>query len=124
MNILLSEHAGFCFGVRRAVELLESRLSEGKKIYTLGHIIHNEDFNADLERRGVVCVSPEDGSVQSGTNNCMMCKRVILNAGIETVVIRDDKENFRVIKVSDWIEDDDSLSGRFGYSRFASSLIL
>ena len=60
MNILLSEHAGFCFGVRRAVELLESRLSEGKKIYTLGHIIHNEDFNADLERRGVVCVSPEE----------------------------------------------------------------
>ena len=63
----------------------------------------------------MVCVSPEDGSVQSGTGNCMMCKRVILNAGIETVVIRDDKENFRVIKVSDWIEDDDSLSGRFGY---------
>ena len=63
----------------------------------------------------MVCVSPEDGSVQSGTGNCMMCKRVILNAGIETVVIRDDKENFRVIKVSDWIEDDDSLSGKFGY---------
>ena len=63
----------------------------------------------------MVCVSPEDGSVQSGTGNCMMCKRVILNAGIETVVIRDDKENFRVIKVSEWIEDDDSLSGRFGY---------
>ena len=63
----------------------------------------------------MVCVSPEDGSVQSGTGNCMMCKRVILNAGIETVVIRDDKENFRVIRVADWIEDDDSLSGKFGY---------
>lgn len=63
----------------------------------------------------MACISPEDHAVQSGTNNCMMCKRVILNAGIETVVIRDDKENYRVIKVADWIEDDDSLSGRFGY---------
>ena len=63
----------------------------------------------------MVCVSPEDGSVQAGTGNCMMCKRVILNAGISTVVIRDDKENFRVINVADWIEDDDSLSGKFGY---------
>lgn len=60
MKILLSEHAGFCFGVRRAVEMLEKELSSGKKIYTLGHIIHNEDFNADLERRGVTCLSVDD----------------------------------------------------------------
>ncbi len=54
MKILLSRHAGFCFGVRRAVDMLEEEVSRGeKKIYTLGHIIHNEDFNADLERRGV-----------------------------------------------------------------------
>jgi len=45
----------------------------------------------------------------------MMCKRQVINAGIATVVIRDDKENFRVIDVNDWIENDDSLSGTFGY---------
>ena len=45
----------------------------------------------------------------------MMCKRQVINAGISTVVIRDDKENFRVIDVEDWIENDDSLSGVFGY---------
>jgi dCMP deaminase len=45
----------------------------------------------------------------------MMCKRQVINAGISTVVIRDDKENFRVIDVNDWIENDDSLSGVFGY---------
>jgi dCMP deaminase len=44
-----------------------------------------------------------------------MCKRVIINAGIETVIIRDDKENYRIVSVSDWIEDDDSLSGQMGY---------
>ena len=61
MKIVLSEHAGFCFGVRRAVELLEKELTEGDhRVYTLGHIIHNEDFNANLEKRGVVCVNEND----------------------------------------------------------------
>jgi dCMP deaminase len=45
----------------------------------------------------------------------MMCKRLIINAGIEKVVIRDTKDEYRVINVSDWLEDDDSLSGIFGY---------
>ena len=54
MKIILSQHAGFCFGVKRAVSLLEEEILKGeKKIYTLGHIIHNEDFNESLEKRGV-----------------------------------------------------------------------
>ncbi|MBR3837876.1 MAG: bifunctional 4-hydroxy-3-methylbut-2-enyl diphosphate reductase/30S ribosomal protein S1 [Clostridia bacterium] len=61
MNILLSEHAGFCFGVRRAVEMLEKELASGEnRIFTLGQIIHNEDFNADLARRGVICTAESD----------------------------------------------------------------
>ena len=63
----------------------------------------------------IVCVDPETNAVVPGMNSCMMCKRQIINAGIETVVIRDTAEDFRVIKVSDWITDDDSLSGKFGY---------
>lgn len=63
----------------------------------------------------MVCVSPEDGSVMPGTTSCMMCKRVVINAGISTVIVRDDKENYRVIDVKSWIDDDDSLSGKFGY---------
>ncbi len=63
----------------------------------------------------MVCTSPVDGSVMSGTSSCMMCKKLAINAGIEKLVVRDDKENFRVINVSDWIEDDDSLAGKFGY---------
>jgi dCMP deaminase len=45
----------------------------------------------------------------------MMCKRQVINAGISQVIIRDNKEDFRIIDVNDWIEDDDSLSGVFGY---------
>ena len=63
----------------------------------------------------MVCISPQTGEILSGTSSCMMCKRQIINAGIETVVVRDTKDEYRVIKVSDWIEDDDSLSGQFGY---------
>jgi dCMP deaminase len=61
------------------------------------------------------CVSPEDGSLVSGTTSCMMCKRLVINAGISTVIVRDTKDEFRIISVEDWIENDDSLSGTFGY---------
>lgn len=63
----------------------------------------------------MVCVNPADGSLYAGTNSCMMCKRQIINAGIETVIVRDTADEYRVISVSDWVEDDDSLSGKFGY---------
>ena len=63
----------------------------------------------------MVCVSPQTGEVLAGTSSCMMCKRQIINAGIEKVVVRDTKDEYRVINVADWIEDDDSLSGQFGY---------
>ncbi|MCC8196892.1 MAG: deaminase [Oscillospiraceae bacterium] len=46
---------------------------------------------------------------------CSMCKRVVINAGIERVIIRDDDENYRVIDVFDWIMNDDSIEGKFGY---------
>ena len=61
------------------------------------------------------CVSPADGSLVPGTCSCMMCKRQIINAGISTVVYRDTEEEYRIVRVEDWIENDDSLTGQFGY---------
>ncbi len=63
----------------------------------------------------MACVNPKDGELYAGTSSCMMCKRQIINAGITTVIVRDTKEDYRIINVADWIEDDDSLSGQFGY---------
>ena len=63
----------------------------------------------------MVGVDAKSGELVPGTSSCMMCKRQVINAGIATVVIRDDKENFRVLDVNDWIDNDDSLSGVFGY---------
>jgi dCMP deaminase len=48
-------------------------------------------------------------------NSCTMCKRLIINAGIEKVIIRDTKDKYHIIYVQDWIKDDDSLSNEFGY---------
>ena len=63
----------------------------------------------------MVCINSETGELEGGTCSCMMCKRMIINAGIAKVVVRDTKEEYREIDVEDWIKDDDSLSGVFGY---------
>ena len=61
------------------------------------------------------CTSPATGEVQPNTNSCMMCKKLIINAGISKVYIRDTADEFREIDVSEWVENDDSLSGALGY---------
>jgi dCMP deaminase len=55
------------------------------------------------------------GEFVEDANSCIMCKRMIINAGIESVVIRDTKSKYRIIMVHDWVDDDDSLSDRIGY---------
>lgn len=57
----------------------------------------------------------KDGSYVENANSCTMCKRMIINAGIDMVVIRDDKNDYRTVMVNEWIENDDSLSNEFGY---------
>ena len=58
----------------------------------------------------LACLDGKTGELLAGTNSCTMCKRQVINAGIQTVIIRDTKDEFRVIDVNKWIEDDDSLS--------------
>lgn len=52
--------------------------------------------------------------VENGSS-CAMCKRTIINAGIERVVIRDDKLNYRIVPVCDWVYYDESLEDNAGY---------
>jgi dCMP deaminase len=46
---------------------------------------------------------------------CSMCKRLIINAGIKEVYVRDTKDDYRLIDVKEWVENDESLEGVFGY---------
>lgn len=61
MKVTLAKSAGFCFGVKRAVEMVYKEAETGKKVYTLGPIIHNEQVVQDLEQKGVrVIDTPEE----------------------------------------------------------------
>ena len=63
MEIRLAKTAGFCFGVDRAIKRVEELLGEGKRVCTLGPIIHNDQVVGELEKRGVrVISSPEEAT--------------------------------------------------------------
>ena len=55
-EVILAKSAGFCFGVRRAVELAEEMADSGRPFVMLGPVIHNEAVIRDLESKGVRCV--------------------------------------------------------------------
>jgi dCMP deaminase len=61
------------------------------------------------------CTDPSDGHVIGGTCSCMMCKKLVINAGIDRVIVRDTDKEFTEYIASSWVEDDDSLTGKFGY---------
>lgn len=60
-------------------------------------------------------IEVDTGEFIKNSNSCSMCKRMIINAGIEKVYIRDTKDSYRIIEVADWITNDESLEGVFGY---------
>lgn len=55
------------------------------------------------------------GEIVENASSCAMCKRMIINAGIERVIIRLTNDEFKIVEVSEWIENDDSLDGKYGY---------
>ncbi len=63
----------------------------------------------------LVGLDSNSGEYVSNSSSCSMCKRLVINAGISKVIVRDSKEDFRTIDVNEWIENDDSLEGKFGY---------
>lgn len=57
----------------------------------------------------------QTGELVKNATSCAMCKRMIINAGIKTVIVRDTQTEYRVINTEDWITEDDSLSDELGY---------
>ncbi len=70
MKVEVARSAGFCFGVRRAVEICAQQAQNGKKtVYTYGPIIHNEQVVSGMEKKGVHVINgPEElGRITRGT---------------------------------------------------------
>ena len=94
MEIIRAKVLGFCFGVRRAVELAEQALEQNNgTVYSLGPLIHNESALADLQSRGLCTVEePDLDTIQDGA-------AVIIRAhGVSPKVIQAlEKKNCNII---------------------------
>jgi len=69
MDLILAKTAGFCFGVKRAVDTVYNEINNGGKIYTFGPIIHNEQVVNDLAEKGVNIIGDEEdlSNIEEGT---------------------------------------------------------
>lgn len=56
MKVIVAPHAGFCFGVRRAIEMARRAVAEGRPVYSLGPLIHNRQAVESLRRQGLTPV--------------------------------------------------------------------
>ncbi|WP_461615354.1 deoxycytidylate deaminase [Clostridium sp. Marseille-QA1073] len=106
-------------GVCRREEL---RVPRGTR-YELCRSVHAEQ-NAIISARRhdmigstlyLVGKEQSTGKLVENASPCALCKRFIINAGIEKVIIRDTKTDYREVYVSKWIENDDSLTEEDGY---------
>ncbi len=57
----------------------------------------------------------ETGELVPDATCCSMCKRQVINAGISKVVIRNTHDEYTIVDVNEWIENDESLDGKMGY---------
>ncbi|MBQ4528103.1 MAG: cytidine deaminase [Clostridia bacterium] len=55
------------------------------------------------------------GELVADATCCSMCKRMVINAGISKVVVRNTPDEYTVTDVNEWVENDESLSGTLGY---------
>ena len=62
----------------------------------------------------LVCIDASTGSLAENIDSCQMCKKLMINAGIEAAFYRSTPTEYREAAVADWIGDDDSL-GKMGY---------
>lgn len=59
----------------------------------------------------MACIDPASGELVPGMTSCAMCRRQIINAGVERIVIRNTRTEYTIVQVEDWIREDDSLPG-------------
>lgn len=126
-RILSTGYNGAPRGRKNCVDL-DSCVREDMKIprgerYELCRAIHAEAnciINASREDMlgstlYMVCRDASSGQIVDDCCSCAMCKRLVINAGIDRVVIRRTNDEFDEIMTRDWVFHDDSLDGTLGY---------
>ena len=107
LGVCLREKLGVPRGER--YELCRSVHAEANAII---HASRSEMTGATLYLVGVDAQTEE---LVPDASPCSMCKRMIINAGISRVIIRNTPDSFTASYVQDWIENDGSLQGERGY---------
>lgn len=89
MNIIVAKNAGFCFGVKRAIDsAYEAIKNEGPEIYSIGPLIHNELVTDDLRQKGLIVLNDYDEI------NKLKSKKIIIRThGVEKNVYELLKKN-------------------------------
>lgn len=106
---------GFCIRMERNIprgeryELCRSVHAEANAII---HASRDQMIGAIMY---LVGVEVETGEYVKNTTSCAMCKRMIINAGIDKVIVRNDQTSFTKYNVSEWVNSDDSLADKLGY---------
>ena len=65
-EVILAQSAGFCFGVKRAIEMAYKQIENNEKTYSYGPLIHNKEVTGDLEKKGLVIIESLD-NIDEGT---------------------------------------------------------
>ena len=88
MNVELAKTAGFCFGVKRAVDTVYQQIEQyrGEKIFTYGPIIHNEEVIADLKRKGVQVIHSLEEAKEQAEGTVIIRSHGVTKAEQETLV--------------------------------------
>lgn len=68
MEIILGKTAGFCYGVKRAVEGAKKEIEDSQEVYCLGEIVHNKQVVEQLEKQGMIFIESLDEIKQKNTN--------------------------------------------------------
>lgn len=126
-EVISTEYVGAPRGRKNCVDMgvckrEELKIPRGER-YEMCRSVHAEQ-NAIIsaERNKMIGASLflcgknySDGKYVENSNPCALCKRMIINAGIKDIYIRDTKEKYRHILVQDYIENDESLEDIKGY---------
>lgn len=91
MKIIKAQNAGFCFGVKRAIDAVYKELSENSKIYCIGPLIHNEEVIKDLEKKGLITLN-ELSVINKLTNEVVVIRtHGIEKESIDTLIFNGNK---------------------------------
>lgn len=86
MQVIIAKNAGFCFGVKRAVDIVEKALEQGETVYCLGSLIHNHQVIERLEKKGLVTVEKIE-DIPAGS------KFIVRSHGIAPEIVEKIKTN-------------------------------